>query len=79
MQTTTNFGLASNERHEQNVLRLKSLFNQQKVVTVASAAQWFAMTERTIEKWCKEADIPLFYDNEHTVVPMTKENQPKWW
>lgn len=79
MQTTTNFGLASNEKHEQNLLILRNLFDKQQVVTVQAAMQHFAMSEPTIKKWCKEADIPLFIDNQQTVVPMTKQNQPRWW
>lgn len=74
----SDMALASNERREQNIMQLRNAFNQQKVVTLAAAAKMTGYTETTIKKWCVDGNIPLFIDNDHTVVPLTNHNKPRW-
>lgn len=74
----SDMALASNERREQNIMQLRNMFNQQKVVTLASAVKATGYTSNTIKKWCLDGNIPLFIDNDHTVVPLTNENKPRW-
>ena len=35
-------------------------------------------TERTVEKWAKDGNIPLLRNDGKTVVPVTNENSPVW-
>lgn len=80
MNTQTNMGLASNERREQRIMKLRNMFNHQEVVTVESAVQKTGYSAVTIRKWAKSGDIPLI-DTEHNnqpVVPMHTGNKPKW-
>lgn len=74
----SDMALASNERREQNIMQLRNMFNQQKVVTLASAVKATGYTANTIKKWCLDGNIPLFIDNDHTVVPLTDKNKPRW-
>lgn len=74
----SNMAFASNERRLQNIMKLRNAFNQQKVVTVAAASEMMGYTETTIKKWCLDGNIPLFIDNDHTVVPLTSRNKPRW-
>lgn len=70
---------ASNEKREQRIMQLRRLFDLKHVATVASAVQKFGYSQNTIIKWAKDGNIPL-YDTEKQdyVVPVTKENLPKW-
>ena len=70
---------ASNEKREQRIMQLRRLFDLRHVTTVASAVQKFGYSKNTIIKWAKDGNIPL-YDTEKQdyVVPVTKENLPKW-
>lgn len=78
MMALSDMALASNERREQNIIQLRNMFNQQKVVTLASAVKVTGYTANTIKKWCVDGNIPLFIDNDHTVVPLTNKNKPRW-
>ena len=71
-------GAKSNERKEQNIMLLRKLYSQQKVVTINSAMKYFGYSEKTILKWCKEGDIPLIYEGK-PAVPFNAENIPSWW
>ncbi len=77
MKDSTFLGLASNERKEQNIMLLRQAFNQQKVITVEAAAKYFAMSQATILKWCREGNIPLLAEGQ-PVVEMSPENRPSW-
>lgn len=79
MSQLDNMGGASYERRQQNIMKLRNMFNKQEVVTIQSAMAKTGYAEGTIKGWCKDGNIPLFTDNDHTIVPMTNENKPKWW
>lgn len=70
----------SNEGREQRIMKLRRLFELKKVVTVCSAMEKFGYSRKTIVGWCRSGNIPLV-DTEHgtdTIVPLTKQNCPKW-
>lgn len=73
---------ASNEMREQNIMRLRNLFDHGYIMTVLAAHQRLGYTEATIKKWCRDGDIPLIdHQDEHGtvyVVPLTDQNWPKW-
>lgn len=79
MRETTNMGLISNEKKEQNIIKLRVMYHKQKVVTVASAMKEFGVVENTIIKWCKAGDIPLIGSDNKPVIKFTAENMPSWW
>lgn len=75
----TNMALSSNERREQNIIRLRQAFNKRQVVTVKSAMQWCGYSRTTILRWAKDGNIPLIDDKSgKTVVAMTSQNKPRW-
>lgn len=71
---------ASNEAREQNIMKLRRLFELQEVCTVKSASLRFGYRESTIRKWCRDGDIPLMDPGQkvNPVVPLTDKNQPSW-
>lgn len=70
---------ASYEKRQQRIMQVRRWFDDQEAVTIAAVREKTGYAESTIIKWAKDGNIPLFLDNDHTVVPLTKENQPKWW
>lgn len=78
MKNVTNMGLSSNEAREQRIMKLRSDFNHQQIVTVAAAVKATGYSKSTIMKWCKDGNIPLMLNQNETVVPMTDQNRPKW-
>lgn len=76
----SNMANASNEKRQQNIMRLRKAFDTKQVMTVKAASQLFGYTEVTIRKWCRDGDIPLADPDgkEATVVPLTDDNGPKW-
>lgn len=70
---------ASYEKKQQRIMIVRKWFNEQTCVTVASVMAKTGYAESTVRGWAKEGNIPLFIDNNTTIVPMTEENKPKWW
>lgn len=75
MGTLDNFANASNERREQNIMRLRAAFNDEKYNTLAQAAKGTGYTLNTVKKWAIDGNIPLLDENNQPVVPLTKDNQ----
>ncbi len=74
-----NFGLESNEAKEQRIIRLRTMFQKQEIVTITSAEKKTGFSRATIIKWCKQGNIPLWDDKKNkSVVELTKQNTPKW-
>lgn len=69
---------ASNERRLQAIMRLRVAFSHQEVVTVASAAERFSVSEKTALSYAKEGDIPLLDASGKPVVEMNPLNTPAW-
>lgn len=79
MSRLSNMGLASNERREQHIMKLRRAFNEQQVATVQAAMHLTGYSYTTIVKWCKDGNIPLMDGKKgQPVVPATKDNMPKW-
>ena len=75
----TDMALSSNERREQNILRLRRAFNHRQVITVQSAVLWSGYSRQTVIKWAKDGDIPLFDEQQNdSVVKLTAQNRPLW-
>ena len=70
---------ASYEKRMQRIMRVRRWFDNQEAVTVSAVMAKTGYARQTIIKWAKDGDIPLFLDNNHTVVPLTEHNKPKWW
>lgn len=72
---------ASNEAREQNIMKLRRLFEQQEVCTVKAASLKFGYRASTIRKWCRDGNIPLMDPDGKVspVVPLTEQNQPSWY
>ena len=76
--TLSNLAISSNEKREQRIMRLRNAFNNQKYVTVASAAQGTGYAYSTVLKWCKDGNIPMLDSEGEPVVPIINDNKPKW-
>lgn len=71
--------MSSNEKREQRIMLLRKGFSEKKFFTVKAACSAMGgYTERTVEKWAKDGDIPLLRNDGKTVVPVTDENSPVW-
>lgn len=77
MSSLSNLAMASNEKREQNIMILRAAFMKREVITVESAVKKFGYTEKTIIHWAKDGNIPLLLNNQ-PLVPVTRENRPKW-
>ncbi|MGX5378221.1 hypothetical protein ACWCL1_08260 [Ligilactobacillus sp. LYQ135] len=70
---------ASYEKRQQRIMQTRRWFDDREAITVASVSQKTGYAESTVIKWAKDGNIPLFLNNDETVVPLTEENKPKWW
>jgi len=73
-----NLANASNEKREQNKMLLKQNFNKQVWVTVQSVVNATGYSKSTIEKWAREANVPMIKQDGQPVVPLTDDNKPAW-
>lgn len=70
---------ASYEKRQQNIMKLRRLFETKVCFTVPAAASYMGYSRATIISWCKAGDIPLIDPYLQTsVVEITAENSPKW-
>ena len=79
MSNLQNLGNISNEKKEQRILILHSLFKAGNVLTITGAAKHFGLSEATIIKYCKAGNIPMLDHAGQAIVPMTEKNRPDWW
>lgn len=70
---------ASYERRQQRIMQVRRWFDDCETVTVAAVCQRTGYAKSTVIKWAKDGNIPLFLNNNETVVPLTNTNKPKWW
>ena len=82
MSNLDNLANYNNEQRQQNIIKLQQGFAQQRFVTVASVMQAWGVTRPTVLKWAKDGNVPLIDTDRkvpQTVVPVTAENEPRWW
>lgn len=77
MSTLDNMAHASNERRNQNIMKLRQAFNDEKYNTISQAAKGTGYTYQTVKKWAIDGDIPLFDENGTSIVKITEDNQRK--
>ena len=74
-----NFALASNEKREQNIMKLRNGFYKREYYTIEGARKKMGgYTYKTVERWAKDGDIPLLNKHNEPVVPIHRENSPQW-
>ncbi|WHS19647.1 hypothetical protein O2U01_05920 [Ligilactobacillus salivarius] len=77
MSTLDNMAHASNERRNQNIMKLRQAFNDEKYNTISQAAKGMGYTYQTVKKWAIDGDIPLLDENGISIVKITEDNQRK--
>ena len=77
MRTLDNMAHASNERRNQNIMKLRQAFNDEKYNTISQAARGTGYTYQTVKKWAIDGDIPLLDENGTSIVKITEDNQRK--
>lgn len=77
MSTLDNMAHASNERRNQNIMKLRQAFNDEKYNTISQAAKDTGYTYQTVKKWAIDGDIPLLDENGTSIVKITEDNQRK--
>ena len=72
-----NFALASNEKREQNIMKLRNGFYKREYYPIDGArTKMGGYTYKTVEHWAKDGDIPLFNKYNDTIVQIRRANSP---
>lgn len=77
MRGLTNLGLSSNEKREQNIIRLQNGFHDEQFNTIQEASTALGFAYETVKKWAIDGNIPLLDKYGNHVVPLTASNARK--